>query len=120
MSPSGSVAIELLLCLMAFMNCSVVKRTGCGLLGGRAKTDVLRDALQGLRCGGYCRELFEEGGGYFVVIGDLSFVEGHWLVGGNAWFLPERFGDERETTSGVLCTLTELYPSPQILSVVFG
>ena len=56
----------------------------------------------------------------FVVIGDLSIVESYWLVVENSWFLSGHLGGESEKTSGVLCALTGLYPSPQVLSVVFG
>ena len=70
--------------------------------------------------GDYCSELFTEGGGYFVVIGDLFVIEGHWLVGGNALFLTGHLGNEPKKTSSVLCALAGLYPSPPILSIVFG
>ena len=70
--------------------------------------------------GDYCGELFTEGGGYFVVFGDLFVVEGYWLVGGNALFLTGHPGNEPEKTSGALCALTGLYPSPPILSIIFG
>ena len=56
--------------------------------------------------GDYCSELFTEGGGYFVVIGDLFVIEGYWLVRGNALFLTGHLSNEPEKTSGVLCALT--------------
>ena len=52
--------------------------------------------------GGYCSELFAEGGGYFVVIGDLSIAESYWLVWWNVLFLSGHLGDEPEKTSGVV------------------
>ena len=69
---------------------------------------------------GYCGETFTEGGGYFVVNGDLFVVEGYWLVGRNALFLTGHLGTEPEKTSGVLCALAGLYPYPAFLSFVFG
>ena len=69
--------------------------------------------------GYYCSELFAERNGYFVVIGDLFIIESCWLVVGNALFLSGHFGNEPEKTSGVLCTLAGLYPSPPILSDIF-
>ena len=70
--------------------------------------------------GDYCGELFAEGGGYFVVIGDLFAVECYWLVGGNALFLAGHLGNEPVKTSGVLCSFAGLYLFPPILSIVFG
>jgi len=69
--------------------------------------------------GDYCSELFTEGGGYFVVVGDLFIIESYWLAGGNALFVSAHLGNEPEKTSGVLCALAGLYPSPPILSVAF-
>ena len=70
--------------------------------------------------GDYCSESFTDGGDYFIVIGDLIAVEGYWLFGRNALFLTGHLGKEPEKTTRVLCALTGLYPSPPILSIVFG
>ena len=64
--------------------------------------------------------MFAVGGGYFVVIGDLFVVKGYWLVGGNSLFITGHLGNELEKSSGVLGVLVGLYPSPPILSTVFG
>ena len=66
----------------------------------------------------YRSELFAERGSYFVVVGDLSIVEGYKLAGGNAWFLLGQLGNEPEKTPGDLRALTRLYPSNRVLFVV--
>ena len=60
-----------------------------------------------------------EGGGYFIVIGDLFVIKIYRVAGGNALLPSRHHGNEPEKTSGVLCALAGLYPSPLILSVIF-
>ena len=64
--------------------------------------------------------MFAEIGGFFIIVGDLSFVEDYWLIVGYTLFLPGHLGDESEKMPGVLRALTGLYPSPSVFSVDVG